>query len=87
LSGQGAIAGYAAPFPTTTRKVKSHADTLLRDLDRSGRRRASDGIFDALGNNQTGQAARTRTEPGGDTMKKLSIVKLEKRIAPRYVPF
>jgi hypothetical protein len=26
-------------------------------------------------------------QPGGDTMKKLSIVKLEKRIAPRYVPF
>ena len=24
---------------------------------------------------------------GGDEMKKLSIVKLEKRIAPRYVPF
>jgi hypothetical protein len=24
---------------------------------------------------------------GGEVMKKLSIIKLEKRIAPRYVPF
>jgi hypothetical protein len=29
---------------------------------------------------------RTRTY-GGEAMKKLNLVKLEKRIAPRYMPF